>query len=64
MDVNDSVIDPDGDLICVLPQAEFRVSSKVLCIVSRVFRAMLSRQYAEGNFDLVDGMRKIRLPGK
>lgn len=58
------VIDPDGDLILVLPNAELQVSSKFLCMTSKVFKAMLSTRFAEGTADLVGGIRRINLPGQ
>lgn len=58
------VIDPDGDLILVLPDAALQVSSKILCMTSEVFKAMLSTKFAEGNNNLVGGIRHVNLPGQ
>lgn len=45
---NNSVIDPDGDVILVCGESEFKVSSKVLSLASPVFKALLSPNFAEG----------------
>ena len=58
------VIDPDGDLVLVLPNLELQVSSKILCMTSKVFKAMLSTSFAEGNTNLVGGIRRVDLPGQ
>ncbi len=61
--VSREVIDPEGDIILILPNAELQVSSKILCMTSKVFKAMLSTNFAEGNADAVGGLRRIDLPG-
>lgn len=58
------VIDPDGDLILVLTDAELQVSSKFLCMTSKVFKTMLSPKFAEGNTNLVEGVRHVDIPGQ
>ena len=57
-------VDPDGDLILVLPRAELQVSSKILCLTSTVFKVMLGTNFAEGNTSLFKGTRRVDLPGK
>ena len=47
-------IDPDGDLILELDGANLQVSSKVLKLSSKVWKAMLSPNFAEGNQQLGD----------
>ena len=58
------VIDPDGDLILILPNGKLQVSSKILCMASKVFKAMLSAKFAEGNIDPVEGIRHVHLHGE
>ena len=58
------VIDPDGDLVLVLPNAEIQVSQKILSLTSTVFKAMLNGNFVEGNSNLVGGIRRVSLPGK
>lgn len=45
-------VDEDGDLVLVVgpadAQAKILVSSKVLTVASKVFKAMLSRSFKEG----------------
>ena len=42
-------IDPDGNVLLLLDGLELKVFSKVLSLASRVFKAMFSSHYAEGN---------------
>ena len=43
-----TVIDPAGDVIFVLDDLEFQVSSKILSLASPVFKAMFGPSFAEG----------------
>lgn len=45
---NVNVIDPEGDIILICHEIEFRVSSKVLSLASPVFKALFSPTFAEG----------------
>jgi len=62
--ISKEVIDPEGDLILVLPNAKLQVSSKILCMTSKVFKAMLSTRFAEGITEVMEGIRHINLPGQ
>lgn len=46
-----TICDPNGDLILIVGEKKhrIRVSSKILCLTSSVFRAMLGPNFKEGN---------------
>ncbi|XHG06613.1 hypothetical protein AWENTII_009800 [Aspergillus wentii] len=49
-------LDPDGDVILVVEESKFLVSSKVLGLASPVFAALFSRKFSEGT-QLVENSR-------
>jgi hypothetical protein len=54
-----TIIDPDGDVILQLADAKLQVSSKVLSVASKVWKAMFSPKYSEGQVHKEDQPRCI-----
>lgn len=57
-----TIMDPEGDVLFVLGDFEFRVSSKALSLASPVFKAMFGPNFAEGQgLALGKGIRRIEM---
>ncbi|KAL9118396.1 MAG: hypothetical protein Q9187_005057, partial [Circinaria calcarea] len=56
-------IDPEGDVLLQLKDIELRVSSKILTLSSKVWKAMFSLNFIEGSVPPLDNeLRHIPLP--